>query len=151
MPACSPFYEWAVLAIAVIGPARCARQQPPDGTVSLGIQGFGGALLFMLVGAPDLSFTQLAIETLSVVIRARYDAVETVPNRPSAGRARWTARRDCRGLGFGLLFSGDYCRSTRRSVVLFAHSRAIAHGRNIVNVIIVDFAASTRWAKSPSS
>ena len=38
--------------------------------VSLGIQGFAVALLFMLLGAPDLSFTQFMIETLSVVILA---------------------------------------------------------------------------------
>ena len=38
--------------------------------VSLGIQGLAVALMFMLLGAPDLSFTQFMIETLSVVILA---------------------------------------------------------------------------------
>jgi multicomponent Na+:H+ antiporter subunit A len=38
--------------------------------VSLGIQGFAVALFFMLFGAPDLSFTQFMVETLSVVILA---------------------------------------------------------------------------------
>mgnify|MGYP002177726378 CR=1 FL=1 len=36
--------------------------------VSLGIQGFGVALIFMLLGAPDLSFTQFMVEVLSVII-----------------------------------------------------------------------------------
>ena len=64
-------HEWAVLAIAVIGLAAVLRANNRlTAIVSLGIQGFAVALLFMLLGAPDLSFTQFMIETLSVVILA---------------------------------------------------------------------------------
>jgi multicomponent Na+:H+ antiporter subunit A len=38
--------------------------------VSLGIQGFAVAVIFLLFGAADLSFTQFMVETLSVVILA---------------------------------------------------------------------------------
>ena len=41
-----------------------ARRSRLTAIVSLGIQGFAVALLFMLLGAPDLSFTQFMIETL---------------------------------------------------------------------------------------
>ena len=65
------FHEWAVLAIAVIGLVAVLRASNRlTAIVSLGIQGFAVALLFMLLGAPDLSFTQFMIETLSVVILA---------------------------------------------------------------------------------
>lgn len=36
--------------------------------IALGIQGFAVAVIFLLFGAPDLSFTQFMVETLSVVI-----------------------------------------------------------------------------------
>ena len=38
--------------------------------LALGMQGLAVALLFMLFGAPDLSFTQFMVEILSVVILA---------------------------------------------------------------------------------
>ena len=38
--------------------------------IALGVQGLAVALIFMLFGAPDLAFTQLMVETLSVVILA---------------------------------------------------------------------------------
>ena len=64
-------HEWAVLAIAVVGLAAVLRANNRlTAIVSLGIQGFAVALLFLLLGAPDLSFTQFMVETLSVVILA---------------------------------------------------------------------------------
>ena len=65
------FYEWAVILIAVAGlGAVVFAKNRLTAIVSLGIQGFAVALLFMLFGAPDLSFTQFMVETLSVVILA---------------------------------------------------------------------------------
>ncbi len=112
--------------------------------VSLGIQGFAVAVLFMLFGAPDLSFTQFMVETLSVVILA------LVLTRLSLGE------RDHRplgqvltdgtiallvGVGFTLVLMAATAGPLDRRLTDFygAASRAIAHGRNVVNVIIVDF------------
>jgi multicomponent Na+:H+ antiporter subunit A len=65
------FYEMAVIFIAVIGIlAVLTASNRLTAIVSLGIQGFAVALVFMLFGAPDLSFTQFMVETLSVVILA---------------------------------------------------------------------------------
>ena len=66
--------------------------------VSLGIQGFAVALLFMLLGAPDLSFTQFMIETLSVVILALVMTrlrLSPADHRPALAEDRGRQRRDC--------------------------------------------------------
>ena len=62
------FYEWGVIAIALIGlGAVLVARTRLVAIVSLGIQGFAVALTFMLFGAPDLSFTQFMVEVLSVL------------------------------------------------------------------------------------
>jgi multicomponent Na+:H+ antiporter subunit A len=139
------FYEWAVVLIAVAGLiAVLIARTRLTAIVSLGVQGFAVAVLFMLFGAPDLSFTQFMVETLSVVILA------LVMTRLSMGE------RDRRpigqtlfdgtlailaGVGFaGLLLSVTQGAFDRRLTDFYeATSVSIAHGRNIVNVIIVDF------------
>ena len=71
MPAEFDFHEMAILAIAVIGViAVLTAKDRLTAIVCLGIQGFAVAVIFLLYGAPDLSFTQFMVETLSVVILA---------------------------------------------------------------------------------
>jgi multicomponent Na+:H+ antiporter subunit A len=138
-------YEWAVLAIGLIGIGAVVRARSRlTAIVSLGIQGFAVALLFMLLGAPDLSFTQFMIETLSVVIlalvmtRLRLSAAD---HRPLNARVVDGAVAIGGGLGFCLLLlkSVELPFDGRLSTFFTTYSRAIAHGRNIVNVVIVDF------------
>ena len=139
------FHEWAVLAIAVIGLFAVVRASNRlTAIVSLGIQGFAVALLFMLLGAPDLSFTQFMIETLSVVILALVMTrlkLSPLDRRPDHAKLMDGAIATAAGLGFGLLLL-KVTQSPFDAVLsnfFSAHSRVIAHGRNIVNVIIVDF------------
>lgn len=139
------FYEWAVILIAVAGLAAVVGSANRlTAIVALGIQGFAVALLFMLMGAPDLSFTQFMVETLSVVILALVmTRLRLTPSdhRPTGERLiDGTIAISC-GLGLGLLLM----RVTQAvfdpalSEFFSNYSRVIAHGRNIVNVIIVDF------------
>lgn len=66
-----PLHELAIMAIAVIGLiAVVLAADRLTAIVSLGIQGFAVAVIFLLYGAPDLAFTQFMIETLSVVVLA---------------------------------------------------------------------------------
>jgi multicomponent Na+:H+ antiporter subunit A len=138
-------HQWAVLLIAVVGLFAVIRARSRlTAIVSLGVQGFAVALLFMLLGAPDLSFTQFMIETLSVVIlalvmtRLRLSVAERRPLRAGLFDALIALTG---GAGFGLLLLKvtQIPFDTRLSDFFSAYSRAIAHGRNIVNVIIVDF------------
>ncbi|MDW6021061.1 putative monovalent cation/H+ antiporter subunit A [Mesorhizobium sp. BAC0120] len=138
-------HEWAVLLIAVIGLIAVLRARSRlTAIVSLGIQGFAVALLFMLLGAPDLSFTQFMIETLSVVILALVMTrlrLELADRRPLPTGMIDSLVAIAGGLGFGLLLlkATQLPFDDTLSAFFAAHSRAIAHGRNIVNGIIVDF------------
>ncbi len=139
------FYEWVVVAIAVIGLAAVAYAKDRlTAIVSLGIQGFAVALLFMLMGAPDLSFTQFMIETLSVVILALVMTrlrLSPSDHRPALQKGIDIAVSGACGLGFALLLLKVTQQPFDDALTKFfnANSLVVAHGRNIVNVIIVDF------------
>ena len=140
-----PFYEWVVIAIAVIGLAAVVQAKDRlTAIVSLGIQGFAVALLYMLLGAPDLAFTQFMVETLSVVILALVMTrlrLSPSDHRPAGQKLLDLSISLACGLGFGLLLLKVVQLPFDSSLPAFfnAHAKVIAHGRNIVNVIIVDF------------
>ncbi len=139
------FYEWAIFAMAIVGlGAVLVAKNRLTAIVSLGIQGFAVAMIFMVFGAPDLSFTQFMVETLSVVILA---LVMTRLNlAPRDHRSLRSTIVDggvalaC-GSGFALLLMSITQKAfdSRLSEFFTEYSRTIAHGRNIVNVILVDF------------
>jgi multicomponent Na+:H+ antiporter subunit A len=144
-PADIPLHELAVIAIAVIGLfAVLLAADRLTAIVSLGIQGFSVAVIFLLYGAPDLSFTQFMIETLTVVIlalvmtRLRLSPTDHRPFRETLPDAAIALA--C-GLGATLLllkvtqapFDGVLTEFFNQ------YSKTIAHGANVVNVIIVDF------------
>ncbi|HET7413271.1 MAG TPA: hydrogen gas-evolving membrane-bound hydrogenase subunit E, partial [Pararhizobium sp.] len=144
-PADAHFYGLTVMAVAVIGlVAVMVARNRLTAIVSLGIQGFAVALLFLLFGAPDLSFTQFMIETLSVVILALVmTRLRLVPadRRRTAEKFGDFAVALAGGIGFMLYLMRvtEAPFDNRLSDFFSTYSLAIAHGHNIVNVIIVDF------------
>lgn len=139
------FYEWTILAIAVIGLGAIIQAKDRlTAIVCLGIQGFAVAVIFMLMGAPDLSFTQFMVETLSVVILALAMTrlrLTVADHRPLGEKVTDTAIAIlCGGaLGLYLLRVTQVPFDPTLSEFFQTYSYAIAHGRNIVNVILVDF------------
>lgn len=139
------FYEWTVLAIALIGlGAVIYARDRLTAIACLGIQGFAVALLFMLMGAPDLSFTQFMVETLSVVILAMVMTrlrLYPADRRPASQKLLDFSIAGACGLGFALILLRIVQQPFDATLSTFfaENSLAIAHGRNIVNVIIVDF------------
>lgn len=138
-------YEWGVLLLAMFGLlAVLIAQSRLIAILSLGIQGTALALIFLLFGAPDLAFTQLMVEVLSVVIltivmtNLRLDARD---HRPFEDWARDGTLAVVCGAGVSLLLmlvlTGTL--DTRLSDFFTATSVPIAHGANIVNVILVDY------------
>jgi multicomponent Na+:H+ antiporter subunit A len=112
---------------------------------SLGVVGAGIALLFLMYGAPDLALTQLLVETLTVVIVSL--VLLRLPHL-SAPRPILSAGKIWNGLLaviLGALITALILAVKRtdlqRSLTDFfeANSYIAAHGRNIVNVILVDF------------
>ena len=139
------FYEWGILAFAAAGllTVLLARTRL-FAVIALGVQGVALALLFMLFGAPDLSFTQIMVEILSVVIlalvmtRLRLDASDP---REVEDLMRDGAVALLCGVGVvAALFAVlDTPFDPRLSAFFIENSVPIAHGHNIVNVILVDF------------
>ncbi len=144
-PAGMPFHEAAVMALAVVGiGAVLTARNRLAAIVALGIQGFCVAMLFLLFGAPDLAFTQFMIETLSVVILALVmTRLKLTPrdHRPLREKIPDAAIAIACGLGFSLYLlkvtQGRF--DTALTDFFNLYSKTIAHGANVVNVIIVDF------------
>ncbi|MBU1307797.1 MAG: DUF4040 domain-containing protein, partial [Alphaproteobacteria bacterium] len=143
-PALAP-HEWGVFGLALIGLVAIAMSTKRLYSIlALGIQGTAVALIFLILGAPDLAFTQFMVEILSVVILAlvmtRLNLDEQDP-RPFEDWARDGLLALLCGAGVSLLLmvvlTGEL--DTRLSDFFTATSVPIAHGHNIVNVILVDY------------
>lgn len=114
--------------------------------VASGLVGFATALAFLFFGAPDVAFTQFAVETLLVAILAF--ALVKMPIRRADDR---TARDRLKDGGIAIA-SGVAVTALLLAVLAapfdsrlsdwFGNaSLADAFGRNVVNVILVDFRA----------
>jgi multicomponent Na+:H+ antiporter subunit A len=140
------FYE-AGLAILILMAALAAVRSKSrlSSVAALGVVGFGVALTFVLFGAPDLAMTQLMIETMTVIL-----LVLVLYHLP--GFARLSTRLQRRvdaviALSAGAMMTLLVLVAT--SVEQFPpisgyfaeNSYRLGHGRNIVNVILVDFRA----------
>jgi multicomponent Na+:H+ antiporter subunit A len=138
------FYELLLAAIMVAAAVAVVRARSRlAALVAIGAIGYGMALTFLLYGGPDLAMTQFAIETLSVILFVL--VIYRLPrfNLRSDNQPRlWTLSL---ALGGGALMTtltlaalgvpGDSLLTP-----YFAESSApLAFGRNIVNVILVDF------------
>jgi len=117
--------------------------------LAMGGVAYGVALLFALVGAPDLALTQVLVETLTLVLFAlvmrKLPRIDASPEAPR-GRGRWELGIALAGglaLTAGLLAvrAAPLPEDLRVSADMAAWSLPAAHGRNVVNVILVDFRA----------
>ncbi len=113
----------------------------------LGCIGFAVAALFALYGAPDLAITQILVETLTLVLFAL--AIYGLPGmRDVTGRREhggWGANlvAVAVGTGFTLLSLNAFDIQLADAVGKDLASLSVpeAYGRNVVNVILVDFRA----------
>ena len=112
---------------------------------ALGIVGSGAALVFLIYGAPDLALTQLLVETLTlIIVSIILLRLPPLPPRAHGGKCsrRLTALL---AVGAGVVVAALSLATTRGVIDLQLteffeqHSYLAAHGRNIVNVILVDF------------
>lgn len=138
-------YEWGVIGLAVIGLlAVLVAPSRLTAILALGIQGASLALIFLLFGAPDLAFTQMMVEVLSVAIltlvmtKLRLDVRDHRPLE-DLGRDGVLALTCGAGVSLLLMVVLNGTLDTRLSDLFTATSVPIAHGANIVNVILVDY------------
>jgi multicomponent Na+:H+ antiporter subunit A len=137
------FYEFglavlillAILA-AVLVEARLAA------IAALGVVGYGVALIFVLFGAPDLAMTQFLVETLTVIIFVLvfYHLPESGIVSGKFARCRDAALAVVAGAVMTtLVLVGTPENYQPISAYFEEHSVTHGHGRNVVNVILVDF------------
>jgi len=112
--------------------------------VATGLAGLVVALTFMMNGAPDLALTQFAVESLVVVLLTA--ALLTLPIAAPPTRAPRARRLDAMlatGLSVvifvALIDVSAAPQRTEISAFFGARSYVEAFGRNVVNVILVDF------------
>jgi multicomponent Na+:H+ antiporter subunit A len=140
------FYEVAVVAmilagalLAVLTISRLAA------LAALGVVGYGIGLVYLLFGAPDLAMAQILVESLIVILFVL--VFYHLPRFAKLSAAPARARDVAVALAAGLLMTGlvlvatNTERETRLSDYYAETGQPEAHGRNIVNVILVDFRA----------
>jgi multicomponent Na+:H+ antiporter subunit A len=137
-------YEASLAVLIVIAALAAVRSKSRLGAITaMGVVGYSVALIFLRYGAPDLAMTQFLIESITVVLFVfafyhlpKYEPVSSVGTRIfQVGVATLT----------GLLMTGlvisvlqvDLFPSI--SNYFMENAVSMAHGRNIVNVILVDF------------
>ncbi len=138
------FHEAIVVGTMVLGALFAAISRSRLGAVvSVGIMGFSIALTFILFSAPDLGITQLLVETLTVILLVlvlfrlpRFSSLST-----PIERVRDVAVAGSLGglITLLVLTSWSIDQFVPISDYMIANSAPLAYGRNIVNVILVDY------------
>jgi multicomponent Na+:H+ antiporter subunit A len=140
------FYEAVVAVLLLAGAVSAARVSSRLGAVALlGAVGYGVALIFIIFSAPDLAMTQFLVESLTVIL-----FVLTLYHLPDFARLTpaWIHLRDVvvaaslGGLITALVWAATQTQLDPTISAYFAEQAVPrGHGRNIVNVILVDFRA----------
>ena len=135
------FTATAVIAASVVVATATRRFV---GVLFLGAVGYGVAVLFVIHGAPDLALTQVLIETLSLVVyvlvlRHLPERFDRVRHPLSAGLRAGVAGAVGLFVGVFALAAAAGRTAEPISKEFLARSLPEGGGRNVVNVIIVDF------------
>ena len=140
------FKHWAVVVFVTAGAILTAiTSSRMTAIAALGVVGIGVALIFIIFSAPDVAITQLLVEVLVVVLVA-----VAMLKLPQLGLTRDRKRRPvhaalaaCVGALVTLVMVGVLQGDIDRRLTDYFEvaSWPEAYGRNIVNVILVDFRA----------
>jgi multicomponent Na+:H+ antiporter subunit A len=136
--------ELALSILIVIAALAAVRARSRLGAIAaMGVVGYGVALTFLQFGAPDLAMTQFLIESITVVLFVfafyhlpRFDNLS--PRGPRVVQA-------IVAIFVGILMGGLALSASqinlfpKISTYFIVNAVSLAHGRNIVNVILVDF------------
>ncbi|MEM9436380.1 MAG: hydrogen gas-evolving membrane-bound hydrogenase subunit E, partial [Pseudomonadota bacterium] len=138
--------NWALILLMIAGTLlTCITTSRITAMAALGVVGIGVAVIFIVFSAPDVAITQLLVETLIVVLVAV--ALLRLPTLKIDGgdgfRPLDATLAVCVGAAvtFTLLAVLEAPLNRRLTDFFEAASYTEAFGRNIVNVILVDFRA----------
>jgi multicomponent Na+:H+ antiporter subunit A len=140
-------YELLIAGVILVATIVVTQAQSRLAAVAaLGTIGYGIALLYIFFGAPDLAMTQFAIETLTVLLFVL--VIYRLPRFASISSRAARARDAIIAIGAGammtllvLIVTADPQQTTGLTSYFAENSVTLAKGRNIVNVILVDFRA----------
>ncbi len=138
------FYEALLAVLILCGAFYATISKSRLGAVaSLGVAGYGVALVYLLFGAPDLAMTQFLIESLTVIL-----FVLVFYHLPHFAQLS-SPRTRLRDVLIALLAGGSMTALVLTAVGTQIHDNisdyfvqnavSLGHGRNIVNVVLVDF------------
>ncbi len=140
------FFE-TFLAVLIVAStiATIFTQEKLSAIAYLGIVGLAISLIFFLFGAPDLAITQFAVEVLTLILLAL--VLYRLPHFNTASSKRTLATDAIISIlaGVSMFVFVLYAASLKEGIVpsiarfYMENSEKLAHGRNIVNVILVDF------------
>jgi multicomponent Na+:H+ antiporter subunit A len=135
--------HWAVVALIVAGAGLTTVTNSRIAAIGgLGAVGIGVALIFIIFGAPDVAITQLLVETLVVVLFA-----VAALHLPRFSKAKFRPLDALFAAAIGvvvtLVMLMDTAGPLDRKITEYFEDASWpeAYGRNIVNVILVDFRA----------
>ncbi|MDI6402079.1 putative monovalent cation/H+ antiporter subunit A [Balneolaceae bacterium ANBcel3] len=140
-------HEWAIAFGIVIslGVMLFFTHSRLTMVVAAGIIGFGLALIYLMHGAADLAMTQVLVETLTVILVVL--VLIHIPKMKESRSILYNSRDAIVAIAMGTLMTLLIFAVTAVPFDAFISefyadaSYPLAHGRNIVNVILVDFRA----------
>ena len=133
----------AIMTAGAIGAALIRR--PIVAALSVGMTGLGLALMFALYSGVDLAITQLLVETLMIVILVA--VFSRLPSGSPAAGPRFSPLRLVVAAVLGtaatlaVLLTVAERTASELSREILSRAWPEAYGRNVVNVILVDFRA----------
>ncbi len=138
--------EWIIgIAIVVAAFGAVKAKSGLAAIASLGVMGYGIAMVYIIYSAPDLAITQVLVETLTVILAAL--VLIHLPNSTTKTKTSSKVRDAIIAGGAGVtvmlvlyaLLAIEF--DPYMSDYFAENSYVIAKGRNIVNVILVDYRA----------
>lgn len=140
------WHEIGVCLIIALAAIAATNVQSRLATIAcLGVIGFMVATIYVMYSAPDLALTQILVETLTVILFALVIYRLPVYQRLSSNRALVLDALLSIGMGmaFTILVLSAATIQWYEPISIYhgEQSWLMAYGRNVVNVILVDFRA----------
>ncbi len=137
-------YEWVLVVILIASVLFTVFTDSRLAAVaSMGVIGYAICLIFVIYGAPDLAITQFTIDTLTVILFIL--VLYKLPKYLKLTRTRSKLRDGAISIVFGTLITAVVLDvlSLDRPVYISSfyadNAYLLAKGKNVVNVILVDF------------
>jgi multicomponent K+:H+ antiporter subunit A len=142
---------WMVGSACAIAAAYQAKYHRLSALILAGVAGLAGCITFVWLSAPDLAVTQLVVEIVTTVLLLLGLRWLPTKKEPPAGAVRpWDDRVRSwldsslallAGVGMAMLSYAIMARPLPETISHFflEHAYSEAGGRNVVNVLLVDF------------